>query len=311
MKKLTLVVLLFTMSISYSQKKSNGTVYINHPAINVVDAYTKTVNSGDLDKLDAFFADDFKAYNSTTDNQYSKGTDKTAFVKRIKSWRENIDYFAITPANGAYPDAIEYKDDAQKDVVWVQCWDEVKGVHKKTGVKINMNLHRLFVINKANKIKTIFIYDNPQVFDEIDDSFTERTNGTIYNHHQNINNVKNMLFAFENKDLNKSYSYFADKAMFSDVNSMDNKSISLDEQKAIDKKIMDAYDFVGLEVVGYPDYMHYELGDSGVVYSWWTWHVIRKSDKKEIALHVHYQHNMNKEGKITREMAYYNAALLK
>ena len=161
MKKLTLVVLLFTMSISYSQKKSNGTVYINHPAINVVDAYTKTVNSGDLDKLDAFFADDFKAYNSTTDNQYSKGTDKTAFLKRIKSWRENIDYFAITPANGAYPDAIEYKDDAQKDVVWVQCWDEVKGVHKKTGVKINMNLHRLFVINKANKIKTIFIYDNP------------------------------------------------------------------------------------------------------------------------------------------------------
>lgn len=311
MKKLTLVVLLFTMSISYSQKKSNGTVYINHPAINVVDAYTKTVNSGNLDKLDAFFADDFKAYNSTTDNQYSKGTDKTAFVKRIKSWRENIDYFAITPANGAYPDAIEYKDDAQKDVVWVQCWDEVKGVHKKTGVKINMNLHRLFVINKANKIKTIFIYDNPQVFDEIDDSFTERTNGTIYNHHQNINNVKNMLFAFENKDLNKSYSYFADKAMFSDVNSMDNKSISLDEQKAIDKKIMDAYDFVGLEVVGYPDYMHYELGDSGVVYSWWTWHVIRKSDKKEIALPVHYQHNMNKEGKITREMAYYNAALLK
>ena len=84
MKKLTLVALLFTMSISYAQKKSNGTVYINHPAIDVVDAYTKTVNSGNLDKLDAFFADDFKAYNSTTDNQYSKGSDKTAFVKRIK-----------------------------------------------------------------------------------------------------------------------------------------------------------------------------------------------------------------------------------
>lgn len=311
MKKLTLVVLLFTMSISYAQKKSNGTVYINHPAIDVVDAYTKTVNSGNLDKLDAFFADDFKAYNSTTDNQYSKGTDKTAFVKRIKSWRENIDYFAITPANGAYPDAIEYKDDAQKDVVWVQCWDEVKGVHKKTGVKINMNLHRLFVINKANKIKTIFVYDNPQVNDEINESYTERTNGTIYNHHQNINNVKNMLFAFENKDLNKSYSYFTNDAVFSDINNMDKKSISFDEQKAIDKKVMDAYDFVGLEVVGYPDYMHYEIGNSGVVYSWWTWHVIRKSDKKEIALPVHYQHNMNKEGKITREMAYYNAALLK
>jgi len=311
MKKLTLVALLFTMVISYAQKKSNGTVYINHPAIDVVAAYTKTMNSGELDKLDAFFADDFRAYNSTTDNQYSKGTDKTAFIKRIKSWRESIDYFAIKPANGAYPDAIEYKDNDQKDVVWVQCWDEVKGVHKKTGVKINMNLHRLFVINKANKIKTIFIYDNPQVFDEIDDSYTERTNGTIYNHHQNINNVKNMLFAFENKDLDKSYSYFASDALFADVNSMDGKSISLNEQKVIDKKVMDAFDIVGLEVIGYPDYMHYELGDAGVVYSWWTWRLIRKSDKKEISLPMHYQHNVDKDGKIIREMAYYNAALLK
>lgn len=311
MKKLTLVVLMFTMFISYGQKKPNGTVYMNHPAIDVVDEYTKTINSGDLSKLDAFLADDFRVFNSTTTNQYSKGQDKTAFIKRMKSWRESIDYFSIKTAKGTYPDAIEYKDDNYKDVVWVQTWDDVKGVHKETGVKINMNLHRLFIINKANKIKTIFVYDNPLVNDEINDSYTERTNGTIYNHHQNINNVKNMLFAFENKDLNKSYSYFANDAIFSDVNSMDNKSISFDEQKAIDKKVLEAYDFVGLDVVGYPDYMHYELGDSGVVYSWWTWHVIRKSDKKEITLPVHYQHNMNKDGKITREMAYYNGALLK
>jgi ketosteroid isomerase-like protein len=311
MKKLTLVVVMFTMFVGYTQKKSNGTVYINHPAIDVVDEYTKTINSGDLSKLDAFLADDFRAFRPATASQYSKGEDKTAFLKRIKSWRESIDYFSIKTAKGSYPDAIEYKDDDQKDVVWVQTWDDVKGVHKKTGVKINTNLHRLFVINKANKIKTIFVYDNPLVNDEINDSYTERTNGTIYNHHQNINNVKNMLFAFENKDLNKSYSYFANNAIFSDVNNMDNKSISLDEQKAIDKKVIEAYDFVGLDVVGYPDYMHYELGDSGVVYSWWRWHVIRKSDKKEITLPIHYQHNMNKDGKITREMAYYNSALLK
>jgi len=311
MKKLTLVALFFTVFISHAQKKSNGTVYINHPAIEVVDEYTKTVNSGDLNKLDAFLADDFRAYNSTTDNQYSKGQDKTAFLKRIKSWRESIDYFAIKPANGAYPDAIEYKDDALKDVVWVQAWDEVKGVHKKTGVKINMNLHRSFVINKANKIKTIFVYDNPQVFDEIEESYSDRTNGTIYNRHQNINNVKNMLFAFEHKDLNKSYSYFANDAIFMDVNSMDNKSLTLEEQKAIDKKVMDAFDIVGLNVVGYPDYMHYELGDSGVVYSWWTWRLIRKSDKKEISLPMHYQHNVDKSGKITSEMAYYNGSLMK
>ena len=302
---------MFSMFISYAQKKANGTVYMNHPAIDVVDAYTKSINSGDLAKAESYLADDFKSYNSTTDNQNSKGLDKTAFMKRMKNWRESIDYFSIQTAKGTYPDAIEYKDDTQKEVVWVQTWDEVKGVHKNTGVKINMNLHRLFVVNKANKIKTLFIYDNPEIYTEIYESMAERTNGTIYNHHQNINNVKNMLFAFEQKDLNKSYSYFSSDARFADINSMDGKSISLDEQKAMDKKVLDSFDIVGLEVVGYPDYMHYELGDSGVVYSWWNWHVIRKSDKKAITLPVHYQHNMDKDGKIVREMAYYNSALLK
>lgn len=311
MKKLILVALLFTVIISYSQKKSNGTVYINHPAIDVVNEYTKTVVSGELNKLDAFLADDFRAFNSAADNQYSKGQDKTAFLKRIKSWRESIDYFSIKAAKGAYPDAIEYNDDDQKDVVWVQTWDEVKGVHKKTGVKVDMNLHRSFIINKANKIKTIFIYDNPRVFDEIDESYSERTNGTIYNRHQNINNVKNMLFAFEHKDLNKSYSYFADGALFTDINSAENKPITLGEQKAVDKKVMDSFDIVALEVIGYPDYMHYELSDSGVVLSWWTWRMIRKSDKKEISLPIHYQHDIDKSGKITSEMAYYNGSLLK
>lgn len=311
MKKVLFAIVMFTMFISYAQKKPNGTVYINHPAIDVVDAYTKAINDGNLNKIDDFLADDFKSYNPTTSNQFSQGMDKTAFLKRIKSWRESIDYFSIKTAKGAYPDAIEYKDDTQKDVVWVNTWDEVKGIHKNTGVKINMNLQRSFVINKANKIKTMFIYDNPLVNAEIYDSQTERTNGTIYNHHQNINNVKNMLFAFEQKDLAKSYSYFASDAVFSDINNMEGKSLSLDEQKTIDKKVTDSYDFVGLEVVGYPDYMHYELGDAGVVYSWWTWYVIRKSDKKAITLPVHYQHNINKDGKITREMAYYNNALLK
>ena len=311
MKKIIIAIVMFSMFISYAQKKANGTVYMNHPAIDVVDAYTKSINSGDLAKAESYLADDFKSYNSTTDNQNSKGLDKTAFMKRMKNWRESIDYFSIQTAKGTYPDAIEYKDDTQKEVVWVQTWDEVKGVHKNTGVKINMNLHRLFVVNKANKIKTIFVYDNPEIYTEIYESMAERTNGTIYNHHQNINNVKNMLFAFENKDLNKSYSYFSSDAKFSDINSMDGKSISLDEQKAMDKKVLDTFDIVGLEVVGYPDYMHYELGNSGVVYSWWNWHVIRKSDKKAITLPVHYQHNMDKDGKIVREMAYYNSALLK
>ena len=311
MKKISLLALLCTMMFSYAQKKPNGTVYINHPAIDVIGAFNKALNSGDISKLDSFFADDFKCYFPTSSNQYDKGIDKVTYLKGLKSWRESIDYFSIATSKGAYPDAIEYKDENQKDVVWVQTWDDLKGVNRKTGVKMNSNLMRSFVINKDNKIKTLFTYDNATVNDEIDDSMAERTNGTIYNHHENINNVRNMLFAFEQKDLSKAYSYYTSDVRFFDINSPDNKSMTLDEQKAMDKKIMDAYDFAGLEQVGYPDFMHYELGNTNVVYSWWIWHMIRKSDKKEIALRMHYQHNMDKDGKITREVAYYSDSILK
>jgi hypothetical protein len=229
----------------------------------------------------------------------------------MKTWRDGIDYFSITASKGTYPDALEYKDPNQKDVVWVQTWDDIKGVHKKTGVKINMFLQRLASVDKNNKIKQLFIYDNPSVYDEINASMNERKNGTIYNHHEYINSVRNMLYAFEHKDFEKSYAYFDNGARFLDVNSLDGKSISFDELKAQDKKILEAFEIVDLEQVGYPDYLHYEISNSDVVYSWWRWHLIRKSDKKEITLPVHYEHDFDKNGKIFREIAYYNAALLK
>jgi predicted CoA-binding protein len=61
---------------------------------------------------------------------------------------DNIDYLSIKRSSGAYPDALEYTDDNQKDVVWVQTWEDVKEYTKATGVKIDMPMHRLFVINK-------------------------------------------------------------------------------------------------------------------------------------------------------------------
>jgi hypothetical protein len=63
--------------------------------------------------------------------------------------------------------------------------------------------------------------------------------------------------------------------------------------------------------VGYPDYVNYEQGNTGVLYSWWNFYYIRKSDKKEIKVPFHYAHDVNAEGKITNEIAYYNGNLLK
>jgi ketosteroid isomerase-like protein len=311
MKKSILIALLMVTCITYAQKKTNGTIFVEHPAIATVEAMTKAFVSGDADKVASYLADDFKAFNGTSINKEDKGQDKAAFLQTVKSWKANIDYFSITRSKGAYPDALEYKEDNAKDVVWVQTWEDIKGVQNKTGVKIDMPMHRLYTVDKNNKIKTMISYSTSKIGDEIGASYTDRKNGEIYNHHENINSIRKMVHAFENKDLDKAYSFYDEKAIFSDINSLDiNKEFTLAEQKASDKKFMDAFDVSSTDQVGYPDYLHYEMGDARVVMSWWNCRLIRKSDKKAIILPVFYIDNFDDKGKITSENVYYNGKAL-
>lgn len=310
MKKTVLIVVLLVACITYSQKKTNGTVYIDHPAIKIVEDMTKAFVSGDSVKVASYLADDFKSFSGVNTNPNDKGQDKASFLRNVKGWKNQLDYYSITRSKGSYPDAIEYTDKDQKDVVWVQTWEQLKGVHKKTGVKVDTPLHRLFAVNKDNKIKTIIGYSNSSVGDEIDQSFGDRENGTIYNHHENINVVRNMIMAFENKDYVKSYSYYDDKAGFRDINLPGDKTFTLAEQKENDKKMLDAYDITSIDVVGYPDYLHYQLGDAKVVLSWWNFNLTRKKDKKAIVLPVMFMDNFNDAGKIVFETAYYSAKIL-
>ena len=310
MKKTVLIVVLLFTCITYSQKKSNGTVYIDHPAIKIVEDMTKAFVSGDSVKVASYLADDFKSFNGVNTNSSDKGQDKASYLRNVKGWKNQLDYYSIKRSEGAYPDAIEYSDKDQKDVVWVQTWEQLKGVHKKTGVKIDTPLHRLFVVNKDNKIKTIIQYSDTSIGEEINQSYDVRENGTIYNHHEYINVVRNMVMAFENKDYTKSYSYYDDKAQFRDINLPGDKSFTLTEQKANDKKMLEEYDINSIDVVGYPDYLNYELGNAKVVLSWWNFNLTRKKDKKAIVLPVMFMDNFNDAGKIISETAYYSAKVL-
>jgi hypothetical protein len=309
MKQKLILVLFVVSSYTYAQKKSNGTIYQDHPAIKVVEAMTEAYVKGDADKVASYLADDFKSFNGLSTNADDKGVDKKTFLESVKYWKDNTDYLSITTAKGTYPDALEYKDENQKDVTWVQTWETLKGVDKKTGVKLDMPMHRLFVVNKDNKIKSIIGYTSSKPFMESDDSFVERTNGTIYNHHENINTIRKMIYAFENKDYIKSYSFYDEKANFSDISAPD-KNYTLTEQKDNDKKMLEKFDLVGIDMVGYPDYLHYELNDARVVLSWWNFRLIRKSDKKSITMPIFFIDNFDDKGKIVGEMAYYSAKLL-
>jgi hypothetical protein len=307
MKKSVLILLMMCTFITYSQKKKNGTVYIDHPAIVAVEAMQQAAVSGDADKVATYLADDFKSFDGNNTNPNYEGRNRENFLKRVASLNDYVLYASIKRQNGAYPDAIEYKDD--EDGLWVQTWDYFKGVHKETGVKLDGPEHSLFRLNDDNKIVSMITYSST-TNGEIGRSFSSRTNGTIYKNHKNINTVRRVIEAFANDDLETAYSFFTEKARFRNSETPRGKSLSLDESKERSKKIRETWDIAGVDVNGYPDYFEYEVDGAKVAQSWWTIRLVRKSDSKKFELPIMYTHNFNDEGKITSSMAYYSSKVL-
>ncbi|MDP2069854.1 MAG: nuclear transport factor 2 family protein [Lutibacter sp.] len=311
MRKIVLILMMISTFITYAQKKANGTIYSEHPAITAVESMLQAFIKGDEKKVAGYLADDFKQFYGSNTNKDAKGGDKQNFLDDVKFWKDNFSYLSLTRSPGAYPDALEYKDGANDDVVWVQTWEHLKGVHNKTGVKLDNPVHRLFIVDKNNKIKTMINYFDRNAYREIGNSNNERKNGTIYNNHEYINKVRRMIYAFENKDYETAYSFYDDKAQFSSSNMPpDAKELTLTQMKEEDKKILEKFEITSIDVTGYPDYLHYEMGDAKVVQSWWNYRFIRKSDKKNIVVPVFYIHNFNDEGKITSELIYYSEKML-
>jgi hypothetical protein len=303
MKKIVIILMKVFTIITYSQKKKNGTVYKDHPAIVVVEAMMQASIAGDAEKAGTYLADDFKAYNGNNTNPNNEGRNKEEYLKRAADINKYVLYPSLKRHGEAYPDAIEYKGE---EGLWVQTWDYFRGVHKETGIKLDGPEHRLFRINSDNKIVSMITYSST-TNGEIGRSFSESKNGTIYNNHKNINTVRRVMAAFEHNDLETAYSFFTDDARFSSSESARGKSLSVDESKANSKGIIEAWDITSIDVNGYPDYLEYDLNNSKVAQSWWTIRLVRKSDGKKFELPIMYSHDFDDNGKITRSMAYYSS----
>lgn len=301
--------MVFTV-VTYGQKKKNGTIFVDHPAITTVESMLQAFVKGDAEKVGSYLDEEFRSFNGSSTNKDDKGGTKEDFMNQTKSVNKNYSYFSMERSAGAYPDALEYKDGNNDDVVWVQTWDHVKGVHNKTGVKLDMPFHRLFVVNKDNKILSMINYFDARVFLEVGQSFADRENGVIYNHHESINKVRRMVAAIEHGDFDKAYSFFDEKARFTTVHMSNGESMSLKEEKAASKKMREDFDITSIDVRGYPDYLNYGIGNSKVVQSWWSVRLVRKSDKKKIILPLLLIHDFNDKGMITRESAYFSAKLM-
>jgi ketosteroid isomerase-like protein len=140
--------------------------------------------------------------------------------------------------------------------------------------------------------------------------FNPRTNGTIYNQHENINTVRKMMAALEHGDADKGFSYFTEEAKFTNLDMADGESATLAQEKEGFLGMLENWTIESIDVVGYPDYLEYELGNAKVVQSWWSARMTRKSDGKKVKLPLMMTHNFNDDGKITREAGYYTLQAL-
>ena len=193
--------------------------------------------------------------------------------------------------------------------------DGLRTIKKKYDKDYPTNITTIKYFEKAKeedlKIKTVILYLDSRPFDRIKYSKTERKNGEIYMTHENINTVRKVMAAFENKDFDKYSLYYDESLKVFDINNADfNKSTSLKELIANDKNFHQNFEIVRIEQVGYPDYLHFELMDARVVNSWWNVVLIRKSDKKKMSLPLMLSNDFNAKGKIIAETMYYSQKTL-
>ncbi len=298
---------LFVFSIN-AQKNKNGTVYDEHPGIELINSFNQAFISADMDKLDLMLDDSFKAYNGLSSDKDQEGTPKQNFMGQSNWWKNNINYLKITNNDPAYPDAVEYK---KGDQVWVQTWERIYGVNKQTGFKFDMPIHRLYRLTKdASKILALVDYTDRRVYQRMWEAWpgNDRKNGTIYMNHENINSVRKAFYAYVNGDVETSNSYFSENAVFEDIN--EPAPMNLDQILERDNKIFSEWDLTSLDEVGYPDYLEYDWWESKVVLSWWKLRMERKSDGKKQTVPVHISDSFDESGKINNRTIYWNKTLL-
>ncbi|MEY8020432.1 nuclear transport factor 2 family protein [Muriicola sp. SD30] len=305
MKKVMLLALALGLMTAYGQKEKNGTIYKEHEAIAKVNAMQAAWVAGDSAKVASYLHEDFKAFNGSGTNKDAEGGTKANYAGGAKWWNKNVAYLSLTPSPGAYPDALEYKDGQ----MWVQTWDQMKGVHNETGVKIDVPVHRMYRF-KDGLIDLAISYHNQAVYQEIGESFEDRKNGVIYNHHDNINRVRRLIHAIEHGDMETALSFYDDKARIRNLEMEQGKFMNKEEFKTYLEGMMSRFTVSSIDVRGYPDYLEYDLRDGKTVQSWWDIRLTRKSDDKKIVMPIMYVHDFNDEGKITRSMAYFSSKWL-
>lgn len=151
MKKLFLTAGLFLLGfVCFSQAiETNGTIYIKHPYIDVVNNAAKAY----LAKDDAANKEIF----SDTARFWITGMEKPVEIaEAMKMWYSDFDYYDdIKLKTVGYPDYLNYKD---QDFKVVQSWWQWSGKSRKTGMVVTIDFVQFDTFNNDGKIVNESLY---------------------------------------------------------------------------------------------------------------------------------------------------------
>ncbi len=304
MKKLLLV---FTMIFSvavFSQKESNGKLYIDHPAIEIVNQFNEAYISGDLDKLKELVTENFQV-RTLKDR---KSNDINWILGTSNYLSKNITDFQIKHYGGSYPDVLEYKKDG---VVDVKTYEWLTGYDKNTGLDINMPRYATYRMNaKGDKVAGLWINDDETLWQKNWDAYDTTKNGIIYKDHPLVTKVRLLYQSYKTADVDKIKANYTDNTIFYNVmNSGIDEFKTLEEEFAQFDQYMETFEIMNIRESGFPDVLDYD-GDGAVVISWveMTFRNRRSGNTNTILQHI--QHWFNEDGEIVREDYYFNPAQL-
>ena len=304
MKKILLV---FTMIFSvavFSQKESNGKLYIEHPAIEIVNQFNEAYTSGDLDKLKELVTENFQV-RTLKDR---KSNDINWILGTSNYLSKNIVDLEIKHYGGSYPDVLEYKQDG---IVDVKTYEWLTGFDKNTGLDINMPRYATYRMNaKGDKVAGLWINDDETLWQKNWDAYETTENGVIYKDHPLVSKVRLLYQSYKTGDVEKIKANYTENTIFYDVmNSEIDEFKTLEEEFAQFDEYMEVFEIVNIRESGFPDVLDYS-GDGAVVISWadFTFKNKKSGNTKTISQHI--QHWFNEEGEIVREDYYFNPAQL-
>lgn len=146
MKKIILsIALLLGVVVTYAQsEKTNGTIYIKHPYIDMVNKSANAYQTQNIPQWKALYADTAKFSFSSIDK-------KVTVQERVKMFAKNYELFdKITVKPYGYPDYLHYVKDNAKVV---QSWWTWSGKSKKTGKVVKVLFAMFDSFNADGKIE--------------------------------------------------------------------------------------------------------------------------------------------------------------